>query len=64
VFTDVVASIAGVSATGQVGQVIVWGRVIPDPGNLWTDVDPSAISDWTDVTPDPGAGNLWTTIAA
>jgi hypothetical protein len=54
--------VIGVSATGAVGQVIVWGRVIPDPGNLWTDVDPSAISDWTDV--DPGAGTEWTTIAA
>jgi hypothetical protein len=40
----------------------VWGRVIPDPGNQWTDVDPSAITAWNDVTPDPG--NIWTDIAA
>jgi hypothetical protein len=43
------AVVNGVSANGQVGQAIVWGRVIPDPGNQWTDVDPSAITVWTPI---------------
>jgi hypothetical protein len=52
----------GVSATGQMGQVIVWGAIIPDPGTAWTDVDPSATTIWTDVQPAPGS--IWTDIAA
>jgi hypothetical protein len=39
----------GVSATGRAGQVIVWGPVSPDPGNLWTDVDPSDTTVWTPI---------------
>jgi hypothetical protein len=56
------AVVAGVEAAGQVGQVIVWGRVIPDPGNQWTNVDPSGTTIWTDVAPD--SGSIWTDIAA
>jgi hypothetical protein len=62
VFADVVAVVAGVSATGQAGQVLVWGPIRPDPGNDWTDVDPSGTNIWTDVLPDPGS--IWTPVAA
>jgi hypothetical protein len=27
---------AGVFAAGQVGQALVWGRIIPDAGTTWT----------------------------
>jgi hypothetical protein len=26
----------GVSATGRAGQTLVWGRIKPDPGTIWT----------------------------
>ncbi len=26
----------GVFATGQVGQALVWGKIVPDPGTVWT----------------------------
>ena len=26
----------GVSATGIAGQALVWGRIKPDPGTIWT----------------------------
>jgi hypothetical protein len=45
-------AVTGVSAdgvVGRVGQAVVWGKVIPDPGNTWTDVDPSAITIWTPI---------------
>jgi len=43
------AFLVGVTAVGRVGQAVVWGKVIPDPGNTWTDVDPSAITIWTPI---------------
>jgi hypothetical protein len=57
-----VVSPTGVSAAGQMGQVIVWGAIIPTPGTAWTDVDPSDTTIWTDVSPTPGS--IWTDIAA
>jgi len=27
---------AGVFAAGQVGQALVWGKIVPDPGTVWT----------------------------
>jgi len=36
----VVSSVAvvpnGVSATGQIGQVTIWGNITPSPGSIWT----------------------------
>jgi hypothetical protein len=57
-----IATVTGVSATGRTGQVIVWGPIKPDPGNDWTDVTTPDITDWTEVN--PGAGDIWTPIAA
>jgi hypothetical protein len=62
VFADVVAVVAGVSATGRVGQVLVWGPIRPDPGNGWTNIEPSDTTGWTDVV--PGTGNIWSPVAA
>ena len=41
--------VTGVAAQGRVGAAIVWGAIIPDPGNQWTDVDPSATTIWTNI---------------
>jgi len=29
-------TLTGVSATGTAGQALVWGRIKPDPGTIWT----------------------------
>jgi hypothetical protein len=52
----------GVSSAATVGSVVVWGPVSPDPGNLWTETDPSAINTWNEVVPNPGTS--WTPTAA
>ena len=28
----------GLAATGQIGQVLVWGEIVPDSGTIWTPV--------------------------
>jgi hypothetical protein len=38
---------AGVFAAGQVGQALVWGRIIPDPGTNWSKVTPDPSTTWT-----------------
>ena len=55
-------SVAGVSAEGLVGQVLVWSRIVPDPGTEYTDITPEATSTWTDL--EPSAITSWTKIAA
>jgi hypothetical protein len=62
VSTGQIVLLSGVFATGRVGQVAVWGPVSPDPGNLWTETDPSAINTWNEVVPNPGTS--WTPTAA
>ena len=31
-------SVTGISGSGEVTPVIVWGRIIPDPGTVWTEI--------------------------
>jgi len=33
-----VVSPTGVSGTGEVTSPIVWGRIVPDPGTIWTEI--------------------------
>jgi len=47
--TTATTVVTGLAATGRAGQVLVWGRINPDPGNQWTDVDPSGTTLWTPV---------------
>jgi len=49
-------------ATGQVGDVYVWGQIDPDQTPSWTGVSPSQTPGWTDVTPSQSPG--WEEIAA
>ena len=35
---DSSVTLTGVSGSGEVTPVIVWGRIIPDPGTVWTEI--------------------------
>jgi len=48
----------GAVAFGRVGNVIVWGPVIPVPGTDWTGVGPNPGTSWAGVDPDQDTG--WT----
>ncbi len=39
----------GVSATGQVGQVLVWGSIVPDQDPLDTTINTLQTPSWTDI---------------
>jgi hypothetical protein len=39
----------GVQATGIVGNVLVWGQIVPDQNAGWVDVENSQTPNWTDV---------------
>jgi hypothetical protein len=41
--------VTGVSATGLVRPVLVWGRIVPDPGTVYTEITPSAGTIWTEI---------------
>jgi hypothetical protein len=38
----------GVQATGEVGNVLVWSRIVPDPGTGWTEVPVDQTPNWTE----------------
>jgi hypothetical protein len=40
---------AGISATGQVGRVLVWGTIVPDQTPNWSQVSPSQTPSWTEI---------------
>jgi len=52
----------GVQATGIIGNVLVWGEIIPDQNANWVDVDNSQTTGWVDV--DSSQTPNWTEIAA
>jgi hypothetical protein len=35
---DANITVTGVGATTAVGQVLVWGQVVPDDDNVWTEI--------------------------
>jgi hypothetical protein len=39
----------GVQATGIVGNVLVWGQIVPDQNAGWVDVENSQTPNWTDI---------------
>jgi hypothetical protein len=55
-------SVTGLSSSAQVGSVLVYDQIIPEPGTSWTGVAPSPGSTWTEE--EPVSGVTWTEIAA
>ena len=55
-------SVTGLSSSAQVGSVLVYDQIIPQPGTSWTGVSPSLGSTWTEE--EPVSGVTWTEIAA
>ncbi len=45
--TDV--SVQGISASTSVGNVLVWGDIIPNPGNTWNNITPNPGNTWEDI---------------
>jgi len=41
--------VTGVSATGDVGSVNVWGLVVPGQSTDWTGVSPGQSANWTKI---------------
>jgi hypothetical protein len=61
----------GAVGIGQVGNVVVWGNIVPDPITsytpitpnnviVWSEIVPNPITSYTPITPDPGS--VWTEI--
>jgi len=42
-------SVTGVAATGGVGQVLVWGSIVPDQNPEYSTVTPSQVPGWTEI---------------
>lgn len=60
--TGVVVNLTGVQADALVGEVQVWGRIVPDPGTGYTPIDPSSSPNWSEV--EPSSSTDWSDIAA
>lgn len=45
-------NISGVQATGQVGNVFIWGPIIDLGNTTWTEIDPDRDTSYTNLTPD------------
>ena len=54
-------SVTGLSATGSIESVIVWGLVSPPPGTSYTAVSPSSSPTWATVS--TGSSKTWTEVA-
>ena len=42
-------SITGLSAIGELGNETVWGLIIPDVGNTYTNITTGASQTWTEI---------------
>ena len=47
--TGVDVFVTGVSATGELTPVLVWGRIVPNPGTVYTEIQPSDSTIWTEI---------------
>ena len=47
--THTLTTTDGVLATGLVRPVLVWGRIVPDPGTSYTQITPSSGTIWTQI---------------
>ena len=68
---DVAPEITGLTATGAVGTVFLWGDIVPDPGTNYSPLDPSQTPNWVTIDPSaagsysaisPAPGSVWTEI--
>ena len=41
-------NLLGISSSTFVGNVLVWGNVVPVPGNTWTEIVPNPNTNWDD----------------
>ena len=53
-------SITGLAAIGELGNETVWGLIIPDVGNTYTNITTGASQTWTEIT--TGASQTWTDV--
>ena len=53
-------SITGLSAIGELGNETVWGLIIPDARNNYTNITTGASQTWTEIT--TGASQTWTDV--
>ena len=53
-------SITGLSAIGELGNETVWGLIIPNVGNTYTNITTGASQTWTEIT--TGASQTWTDV--
>ena len=59
---DAIVNVTGVEGTGEAGQVLVWGRIVPNQNPSYNPVTPSSTPSWSDDTPSQTPG--WDDIAA
>ena len=48
------------SAIGELGNETVWGLIIPDVGNTYTNITTGASQTWTEIN--TGASQTWTDV--
>jgi hypothetical protein len=53
-------SITGLATLGELGNALVWGLMIPSPGNSYTSITTGASQSWTEIT--TGASQTWTDV--
>ena len=53
-------SITGLSAIGELGNETVWGLIIPDVGNTYTNITTGASQTWTEINTE--ASQTWTDV--
>ena len=50
VSTSATVSLIGLSASGNIGNVVVWGRIIPDQNANYSEIVPSQTPSWSEET--------------
>ena len=53
-------SITGLSAIGELGNETVWGLIIPNVGNTYTNITTGASQTWTEIN--TGSSQTWTDV--
>ena len=48
---DFAFGVTGLSATGNVGIVFIWGQVVPDQTASWSEITSAESDIWTEITP-------------
>jgi hypothetical protein len=42
---------SGISAQGEVGQVLVWGKIVPNQNPNWQNIQGSQTPNWSTINP-------------